>query len=428
MLFAQALTRTMVRAPMRASLRPALLTSGAFARGMSTEPPKKPAQQPQLILTDDILERAGMDSTTKETLREGSEGAKARQRKTTTDEKRERTFFRTWMVLLGGAFAGAGYMARDWDSVDEQAACAGEEIANGYTPSLMYERLRARFGLLFVLTFEEPAYPDLLPPPPPEPYKRPLTLVVALEDLLVHSEWSTKSGWRTAKRPGLDYFLGYLLLYYEIVVFLNHPQAFSEGTVAKLDPLNAFILYPLFREHARLKDSKLVKDLLWMNRDLGKMVLLDVNTDAALLQPENAIILPAWDGKMDDGLIKLIPFLEYLATLGSKDVRPILNTYKDRLHIPEEFARREALLRQEFEKKSRGGLGFGVLGAGSGRGRFPLDLIREQGQLQYQHFMKYLDEHRELIMAEKRKMEEQRITLGGMMRGEVPTPQEETTA
>ncbi len=59
-----------------------------------------------------------------------------------------------------------------------------------------------------------------------------------MDDLLVTSTWDVSTyvfyimlgsniirrykrqhGWRTAKRPGVDYFLGYLSQFYEVVVF-----------------------------------------------------------------------------------------------------------------------------------------------------------------------------------------------------------------
>jgi len=64
--------------------------------------------------------------------------------------------------------------------------------------------------------FREPAFEKILADKPPEPFSAPYTLLLDLEDFLVHSEWTREHGWRTAKRPGLDYFLGYLTQYYEV--------------------------------------------------------------------------------------------------------------------------------------------------------------------------------------------------------------------
>ncbi|ODQ77109.1 hypothetical protein BABINDRAFT_173026 [Babjeviella inositovora NRRL Y-12698] len=407
--FTRGLVRSVTRVPLT---KP---QSVAFASTQKDEP--------KSILTDDLLAKAGVETENTKSADEAN--SNRRYRKTASDEKREKNFNRGWIVALAASLAGAGYLTRNWDSDEEQAAVDGKSVDNGYTPQLMYARLNKRFNSLFISTFEEPAYPDLLPPPPPEPYRRPLTLVLNLEDLLIHSEWSTKSGWRTAKRPGLDYFLAYLSSYYEIVVFSNHPMAFSERTVAKLDPYHAFISYPLFREHARSKDGKIVKDLSYMNRPLEKLLLIDVNEDATLLQPENSIVLAPWDGQKDDVLIKMIPFLEYLATQPVKDIRPILNSYPDKSQIATEFARRESILRANFEKenKNKGNSGFSLLGVQSSKGsKFPLDVIREQGQMQYESFMKYLRENGDKLLEEEKKMmEQQKMSLGSMLSGEQPT-------
>lgn len=58
-------------------------------------------------------------------------------------------------------------------------------------------------------------------------------------------------------------------------------------------------------------DSKIVKDLSYLNRDLSKVVLLDTDPEHASTDPDNAIILPKWKGDpQDKGLVAIIPFLE----------------------------------------------------------------------------------------------------------------------
>lgn len=41
----------------------------------------------------------------------------------------------------------------------------------------------------------EPMWENLLPDPLPEPYNRPYTLVINLDDTLVHSTWDVSSEW-----------------------------------------------------------------------------------------------------------------------------------------------------------------------------------------------------------------------------------------
>lgn len=424
------------------------------------------AAKPESILNDDMLARAGFEdvdskneqSATKAGATEGSKGKreveedadtaeggdrsteaetgsnkrKRRRAQTSKDRQRERYANIFYLTTFAGGIVGLGYMARDWDSEKEQEDLDAKSIANGYTPGLMYERLSKRLGSLFTF-FSEPAFENLLPPPAPEQYRRPLTLVLTLDDLLIHSEWDTKHGWRTGKRPGLDYFLGYLSQYYEIVLFCTNSQIYSEKAVSKLDPYHAYISYALFREGCRYKDGKIIKDLSLLNRDLGKTVLIDVDEDSASMQPENSIILKHWDGKPDDYLIRMIPFLEYLATQPVKDVRPILNSFKDKSNIVDEFSERERKLREQWSRDHRGA---GLPNAGNFLAKFlgmpvpeqkmPLDIIREHGQLQYQHFQKYLQENAKKFLEEEQKLKDEfgKMTLNKLITEGAPNPEE----
>lgn len=408
---------------------------------------KKPDEKSHSILTDDMLSRAGFEDEAKQKLdedpkKDGKERSSRRRRRAQTSKDIQREKYANWFytATLFASFAGVGYMCRDWDSEEERKYMDGQAIDNGYSPLLMYGRMRKRVSSLFTF-FSEPAFENLLPPPPPEAYRRPLTLVLTLDDLLIHSSWDAKNGWRTAKRPGLDYFLGYLSQYYEIVIFGSEYQMYSDKTVAKLDPLRAYIQYALFREACRYKDGKLIKDLNLLNRDLAKTVAIDVNADHLALNPDNAIVLKPWDGKPDDTLIKLIPLLEYLATQPIKDVRPILKSFEDKTNIVEEYAQREAKLREAWKRDNKhllerahkpnaGSFIASLMGIPQSlvnkEPKMPLDIIREHGQLQYESLQKYLKENEAKFLEEERKMKEEygKMTLNKLITEGVPNAED----
>ncbi|KAF9698222.1 hypothetical protein EKO04_003951 [Ascochyta lentis] len=87
-----------------------------------------------------------------------------------------------------------------------------------------------------------------------------LTLVLLLEDLLLHLEWSTKHGYRLAKRLGLDYFLRYLSSQYKLVIFTLVKSIDADPIICKLNPFR-LVMWPLFREATRFKNSKYIKVL-----------------------------------------------------------------------------------------------------------------------------------------------------------------------
>lgn len=408
---------------------------------------KDNVKKTESLLTDDILEQAGMDMNKENSTEEDSTSDEQKKRwagtakkstdQSTTDLRRERFSKIGYVGMLGAVLGAAAYFSREWDNEEEQKQHPG--IPNGYTPDAIFNRLKARTGGVFN-TFSEPVFENLLPDPLPEPYGRPMTLVIGLEDILIHSEWTREHGWRTAKRPGVDYFLGYLAQFYEIVVFSNNYQFSAEKVIAKLDPYRASISHPLFREGSRYKDGKIVKDLAHLNRDLSKVIMIDCNSDAWSLQPDNAIPMKQWQGTPGDkDLVKLIPLLEWIAASNVKDVRPILKSYQGTESVPDEFAKREAIARKKFEEdfykeyqRSGGSWAMRVLGlapAEPPKPKMPQDLMREQAQKGYEEFKKYIEEHGEKMLAEEKAreqeiMNEHKMTLGKMLTEGQPKPEE----
>ncbi|CAJ0766419.1 18472_t:CDS:10 [Entrophospora sp. SA101] len=145
-----------------------------------------------------------------------------------------------------------------------------------------YKRVEARNRDLFHFFTEPPS--DKLLPDKDVTNSPPLTLVINLDQTLIYSSWDREHGWRTAKRPGLDFFLFVISNLYEVVFFTSQPS----------------------------------HDVSKLNRDISKVIIMDSNPDSYSLQPENAITVPPWKGDPNDTfLIDIIPFLECLANIAS---------------------------------------------------------------------------------------------------------------
>ncbi|KAI1007053.1 Mitochondrial import inner membrane translocase subunit [Podosphaera aphanis] len=324
--------------------------------------------------------------------------------------------------------AATFYLGRNWESEEEENK--NPDAPCGWTPGLMWKRAKARVGDKLNY-YNEPAFRKLLPDTEPL-FERPYTLILSLEDLLICSEWSREHGWRLAKRPGVDYFLRYLSQYYELVVFTTQPSHFAEPVIRKLDPYH-IIMWPLFREATLYENGEYIKDLSYLNRDLSKVIIIDTDEAHVKKQPENAIVLKPWAGDpKDKELISLIPFLEYIHTMAYTDVRKAIKSFEGK-HIPTEFARREAISRQEFlkqleeEKKKRPKLsGVGLLtnalgikpqsmimdpldqspGEAFSQGKMLQDQARERGKRNYELLEKEIRENGEKWLKEEAEMEE----------------------
>lgn len=170
----------------------------------------------------------------------------------------ERRRARIANYAFGSAFltiiVGVVYAGRNWENEEEELS--HPDAPSGWGLGLFWNRVWARYHTTLDY-YNEPAFPKLLPDADPA-WARPYTLVLSLEDLLVHSEWSREHGWKVAKRPGVDYFLRYLSQYYELVVFTSVPSMLGGPIITKLDPYKV-IMWPLFREATRYKNGKYIK-------------------------------------------------------------------------------------------------------------------------------------------------------------------------
>ncbi|GBE80843.1 Mitochondrial import inner membrane translocase subunit TIM50 [Sparassis crispa] len=369
-------------------------------------PPKVPAMEPQrppppAPAPSPSLPSLDFAPSTEEEMRRERTGARSSKDSLSSIERRRRFMARgAMLVAVIGAGVETWYMGRDWEADELKAKKLRIEDA----PSTRWGRTKERFTSMFDF-FTEPLWPELLPPPLPGQMQKPYTLLVSVDDLLVTSTWDRQHGWRTAKRPGVDYFLAYLSQFYEIVIFTTQYHYTATPIIEKLDPYQFYISYRLFRDATRSINGQPIKDLTYLNRDLSKVILLDAHPEHISAQPENAVVIPKWTGEVrDKGLIAMIPFLESIAIYKPQDVRPILEAYHGQ-DIPIEYAKKEAeATRKHIEEWENNRRGFSTSsftlsnlfgGPGQPQNTSPvpptyLEQKRREAQLQYQEEQSYI--------------------------------------
>ncbi|MCO5549654.1 hypothetical protein L7F22_003127 [Adiantum nelumboides] len=364
-------------------------------------------------------------------------GARSRSSRQSSQEKSKRL---TGRILTVGALGGSGFiiqqLGREWDTVEEREKHGNNPLSDNFLG-----RLRLRMADMYS-SVKAPAWEKLLPDPLPFPYQRPYTLVLDVDDLLIHSEWSRQHAWRTAKRPGLDYFLGYLSQWYEIVLFSRQPVYIVAPVVEKLDPDMRIISYTLFRESCRMLDNgHVVKDLSHLNRDLSKVIAIDTSPEALELHPENAIVLNPWKGdSKDTDLVGLISFLEAIGIYNIQDVRQTLKAYEG-THIPTEHIKRQKQLKEREEEEwktkhaeAKSSFLGGLRGASAKGGEMPktwYELEQERFRQGYLEDQKYWKENGEALRQQakdeqEKKLKELKLNAWGFLTGAAmqPPPQE----
>merc|ERR1712113_1165628 len=153
----------------------------------------------------------------------------------------------------------------------------------------------------FGQSIRDPISDKLLPDPVQPPYYQPpYTLVIEMKGVMVHPDWTLRSGWRFQKRPALELFLQQLSPYFEVVAFTSESAMTGGPVLAQLDPNGHLIHYRLFRESTRYTNGNHYKDLSCLNRDLSKVILIDCDPTAGSLQPRNSLVIKKWTGDESD--------------------------------------------------------------------------------------------------------------------------------
>ncbi len=116
------------------------------------------------------------------------------------------------------------------------------------------------------------------------------TLVLDLDDLLVHSDWTRGRGWRTFKRPGAEDFLKQMAQLYEIVLYTHALPTYADPILDRLDP-SRFIVYRLYRDSTLYQHGHHVRELSKLNRDMSKVLFVTSDPEACKLHSNNTVLV-----------------------------------------------------------------------------------------------------------------------------------------
>lgn len=138
---------------------------------------------------------------------------------------------------------------------------------------------------------------------------RKYTLVLDLDETLIHFEETPDGASHFLLRPYAQNFIKEMAKHYEVVIFTAAQKDYADFILDRMDTENS-ISHRLYRNNCSYCDNVYQKDLAKLDRDLSKTMIVDNNPDNFQLQPENGIYIRSWYNDPDDeALMRLAPLL-----------------------------------------------------------------------------------------------------------------------
>ena len=159
------------------------------------------------------------------------------------------------------------------------------------------------------------------------------SLVLDLDETLIHFKFNHEHNDEGVLklRPGVFAFLETVKEFYEIILFTEASEAYTELIMEAFNK-KKFFDYKLFRHHTIIIGQDFVKDLQRIGRPLDKIIIIDNIAQNFRMQKANGINIKPFFGEdqNDQALIDLIPILINIAK-DNIDTRNGLIKYRDEI-------------------------------------------------------------------------------------------------
>ena len=116
----------------------------------------------------------------------------------------------------------------------------------------------------------------------------------------------------------------------------------GDPVMSQLDP-HGLAMHRLHRDATRFVNGHHVKDLSRLNRNVKKIVLVDDDAHAAMLQPRNLIRVRPYSDARDKSDTQLLDLIPFLTSIGGMDGKGAHAKLTERLHVPRHRSDRENL-------------------------------------------------------------------------------------
>lgn len=192
---------------------------------------------------------------------------------------------------------------------------------------------------------------DLLLPKKSPEYTNKKTLILDLDETLVHSSPTPFPkndlvlevdfdgilyNIYVLIRPGAEAFIKRMSKLFEVVIFTASISRYASPLLDILDK-DKNIQYRLYREHCTFLNGIYIKELKRLNRELKDVIIVDNSPLAFAFDTENGLPINSWyEDKSDDELERISRLLEFLSSV--EDVREYIELFVENNEIKYEPA------------------------------------------------------------------------------------------
>ena len=162
--------------------------------------------------------------------------------------------------------------------------------------------------------------------------KKKFTLILGLDETLIHLEQLNYNQGSLKLRPFLIEFLESVKPYYELILFTSKTKYYTLPVLNVIERNKKYFDFIFYREHCYFIGNTCLKDLTRVGRPLDSTIIIDNIPQHFKYQKENGIFIKSFwaQNPNDRALYDLISILKNIA-IEENDVRDGLEKYKEEI-------------------------------------------------------------------------------------------------
>ena len=160
------------------------------------------------------------------------------------------------------------------------------------------------------------------------------SLVLDLEETLLHLNMNINNNNEGVIdiRPGTIRFLDDLSEYYELIVFNEGEQKYTDLLIDTIEENKIYFEHRFYREHISIDNNDVVKDLFKIGRSLDKILIVDNMPQNFKLQKNNGIMIKSfWGDNRNDNILSELAIILIKIAKDGGDIRNGLIKYKNEI-------------------------------------------------------------------------------------------------